>query len=296
MSHEKLDVQNHFEKFAVQWDQAAHRGAHGAYPLADERKNVIFGLMTDVAAHARVLDLGCGPGVLLADIARRGHECVGVDFAEAMLALAEINTSEMEKCTVIKQDIDAFLNFCQPFDVIIAAGVIYYQADILKTLKLIAAALDESGTAIVSFRHKSFRRSSDAFAEQVHALSQGLPPHEWKGWLIEFSQELSQIISTHRSQRVNTEHINNQQTLQTPGTEPQLDLPSHTIEEIHELARHAGLYAVEVRGVHPHLLHPAFDKDELQESVDRMSRRLSSLIEPALVWFTHVVVKFERIQ
>lgn len=38
---------------------------------------------------SRVLDLGCGPGLYTARLARLGHECVGIDFSPASIAYAE---------------------------------------------------------------------------------------------------------------------------------------------------------------------------------------------------------------
>lgn len=37
----------------------------------------------------RVLDLGCGPGLYTARLARLGHQCVGIDFSPASIAYAE---------------------------------------------------------------------------------------------------------------------------------------------------------------------------------------------------------------
>jgi SAM-dependent methyltransferase len=38
---------------------------------------------------ARVLDLGCGPGLYTSRLARLGHECVGIDYSPASIAYAE---------------------------------------------------------------------------------------------------------------------------------------------------------------------------------------------------------------
>ncbi len=35
--------------------------------------------------HSRVLDLGCGPGLYTSRLARRGHQCVGIDFSPASI-------------------------------------------------------------------------------------------------------------------------------------------------------------------------------------------------------------------
>lgn len=37
----------------------------------------------------RILDLGCGPGLYTSRLARRGHDCVGIDLSPASIAHAE---------------------------------------------------------------------------------------------------------------------------------------------------------------------------------------------------------------
>jgi len=40
------------------------------------------------AVRGLVVDLGCGPGILAAELARAGHEVLGIDLSPAMIALA----------------------------------------------------------------------------------------------------------------------------------------------------------------------------------------------------------------
>lgn len=297
MGYAKLDAKQHFEVYADVWSQAAHFGAGGAYPLADERKRVILSLMGDVPAQARVLDLGCGPGILLSELAERDYESVGVDFAEAMIVLAAARVSERTNCTVVRSDINSYLDSCEPFDAIIAAGVIYYQDDVLETLTRVAAALTEAGIALISFRNGLFRRSADKFAEQVLALSRNLSPNDWAAWVTDFSLELNQLVGHDKGQSRLLESVEGtEEPSQTTRSEPKLDLASHTPEEIHELAGSAGLRVSEMRGVHPHLLHPALDDDAFVSCVDRLSTRLHGFDATNLDWFSHVVVKLERVQ
>lgn len=55
---------------------------------------------------ARILDLGCGPGLYTSRLARLAHRCVGIDFSPASIAYAREQAEEEGlACTYIQQDI-----------------------------------------------------------------------------------------------------------------------------------------------------------------------------------------------
>ena len=55
---------------------------------------------------ARILDLGCGPGLYTSRLARLGHRCVGIDFSPASIAYAKDRAEEGGlECTYTQQDI-----------------------------------------------------------------------------------------------------------------------------------------------------------------------------------------------
>jgi len=71
-----------------------------------------------VAPHSRILDAGCGTGRVAIELARRGHDCVGVDMSDSMLAVARERAPELEwHC----QDL-ATLDLDAAFDLVLAAG------------------------------------------------------------------------------------------------------------------------------------------------------------------------------
>jgi len=54
----------------------------------------------------RILDLGCGPGLYAGRLAKRGHECVGIDFGPASIAYAkEVAEREALACTYRLADV-----------------------------------------------------------------------------------------------------------------------------------------------------------------------------------------------
>jgi len=54
----------------------------------------------------RILDLGCGPGLYTSQLAKRGHECVGVDYSPASIEHArELAQKEHLRCSYQLQDI-----------------------------------------------------------------------------------------------------------------------------------------------------------------------------------------------
>jgi SAM-dependent methyltransferase len=57
---------------------------------------------------ARVLDLGCGPGLYASRLARLGHTCVGIDFSPASIAYARDEAQrDGLACTYVQADIRA---------------------------------------------------------------------------------------------------------------------------------------------------------------------------------------------
>ena len=55
---------------------------------------------------ARILDLGCGPGLYTSRLARLGHRCVGIDFSPASITHARERAAEEElECVYIQEDI-----------------------------------------------------------------------------------------------------------------------------------------------------------------------------------------------
>lgn len=54
---------------------------------------------------ARILDLGCGPGLYAQRLAALGHTCYGIDFAPASIEHARKHTSYPERCEFAQGDI-----------------------------------------------------------------------------------------------------------------------------------------------------------------------------------------------
>lgn len=71
-------------QFSLQSDAFARCPAH-----ADVKSVAVFTELGRFSAHHRVLDSGCGPGIVSAALARQVGQVEGVDLTPAMIALAE---------------------------------------------------------------------------------------------------------------------------------------------------------------------------------------------------------------
>jgi len=56
--------------------------------------------------RARILDLGCGPGLYSIRLARSGHTCLGIDYSPASIQYArDLAAAEGSDCTFLEEDI-----------------------------------------------------------------------------------------------------------------------------------------------------------------------------------------------
>lgn len=106
----------------------------------------------------RVLDLGCGTGLLCAAFAKRNHEVTGVDPAAAMLDVARQRDGG-DTVTWVCSDAGSFRSDAR-FDLIVMTGhafqVLWDDADILTALQTMKLHLAEGGRVVFETRNPEF--------------------------------------------------------------------------------------------------------------------------------------------
>lgn len=98
----------------------------------------------------RVLDMACGTGRHSLELARRGHEVVGVDISPDLLAIAEADAkAESLSASFVAADLRE-LDFAEEFDLVLnlndgAIGYFETEEENHRTFEVIAAALRPGG-------------------------------------------------------------------------------------------------------------------------------------------------------
>lgn len=133
------------ESFAVKqhWDA---EGYQSDFQFVHQYGEDVLKLLGDVQGQ-RVLDLGCGNGVLTARLASMGAEAVGMDRSEEMLRLAREQHPELMFCC---QDASAF-SFDEPFDAVFSNAVFHWIPDQDGLLQSIVRALKPGGRLVCEF-------------------------------------------------------------------------------------------------------------------------------------------------
>ena len=146
-------VEEYFDTHAVDWSElyAAPRSP-GDWVLADRMRFALDWLSANVPAGGRILDAGCGAGVLSLELAGRGYRVEGIDVSEKMIAIASANRDRRgvaaEQCSFRKADLAELSG--RTFDGIAAMGFIQYQPDEVAMLSRLRDLLEPEGVLVVS--------------------------------------------------------------------------------------------------------------------------------------------------
>lgn len=123
-----------------------------------------------VPRHARILDGGCGPGRVGAELHARGHDVVGVDADPKLIAAAEEDHPGPRWLVADLAELDLpALGEAEPFDAAVLAGnVMVFLAPGTETevLRRVAAHVRPGGFVVVGF-HVHRELSLDRFDEAV---------------------------------------------------------------------------------------------------------------------------------
>ncbi|MGR3502043.1 magnesium protoporphyrin IX methyltransferase [Pseudaestuariivita sp.] len=102
----------------------------------DEMRMMLLSRLPADLSGQRVLDAGCGPGVLSVELARRGAEVVGVDISPSLIGIAQTRLPRMYRHNVQYHAGDMLSADLGYFDHVVAMdSLIYYDAkDIARAL------------------------------------------------------------------------------------------------------------------------------------------------------------------
>jgi trans-aconitate methyltransferase len=172
-----------------QWDAGQYDAKHA---FVYEKAKVLVDLLAPKAGE-RILDLGCGTGVLTAEIAGRGAEILGIDQSEEMVGQAK------SKFPTLKFEVvDATqLKFEAEFDAVFSNAVLHWIPEAEKVIRGVSRALKPGGRFVAEFGGKGniqtlVRAFHSAFAALGIREPEGVSP-----WFYPSIAEYSGLLERH---------------------------------------------------------------------------------------------------
>lgn len=120
------------------------------------RRRKVLDLLNDVHGK-KVLDVGCGSGILMIDLIKKGAYVVGVDYSKKMISIAqkELKYAKISKSRyqLLKADARNLSFKNQSFDIILATGLTDYLPGKgnEKFMREASRVLKKEGKLIISF-------------------------------------------------------------------------------------------------------------------------------------------------
>jgi 2-polyprenyl-3-methyl-5-hydroxy-6-metoxy-1,4-benzoquinol methylase len=151
-------IDSHFDGSAQHWrdlyDDQSLEGVIHQY-----RRSLALRWIDELAlpARARVLEVGCGAGLLAIDLAERGYDVDCIDTSSAMVELASAearNTSVAGNLSVEIGDVHALRFDSSAFDLVLALGVVPFLHGPEKALAEMARVAGPGGRVLLTSDNK----------------------------------------------------------------------------------------------------------------------------------------------
>ncbi|MDF0494002.1 bifunctional 2-polyprenyl-6-hydroxyphenol methylase/3-demethylubiquinol 3-O-methyltransferase UbiG [Bradyrhizobium yuanmingense] len=128
----------------------------------------------------RVLDIGCGAGLLCEPLSRLGAQVIGIDPSASNIAAAKLHADKSHlaidyRCTTVEE-----IDPRERFDIVLAMEVVEHVTDVGMFLKRCAAMLKPNGLMVVSTLNRNWKSFALAIVGAEYLL-RWLPrgTHEW---------------------------------------------------------------------------------------------------------------------
>ncbi|NCU32168.1 MAG: class I SAM-dependent methyltransferase [Candidatus Moranbacteria bacterium] len=160
MDNQQRQTLDFFNSYAGEWFKQGQGINVNEVNVIAQRNNYVLQVIEGRLATESFLDVGCGTGDLVRDVARRGIRSSGIDFAKEMISIAE-NNVDPEIRENISYVCDSVFNYqfqSASYDVVSLNGFIeYISFDEFKILmRRIFEGLKPNGSLIVGSRNRLF--------------------------------------------------------------------------------------------------------------------------------------------
>jgi 2-polyprenyl-6-hydroxyphenyl methylase/3-demethylubiquinone-9 3-methyltransferase len=155
------------------------------------------GKRLDALAGLRLLDIGCGGGVLSEPLARLGAAVVGADPAEANIAAARLHAAEAGVAVDYRATTaEALADAGERFDVVLAMEVVEHVADLSLFIKRCAEMVKPGGLMIAATLNRTLKSFALAIVGAEYVL-RWLPrgTHRWDKFVT--PNELEAALTRH---------------------------------------------------------------------------------------------------
>lgn len=129
----------------------------------------------------RVLDIGCGAGLLCEPLARLGGQVIGVDPSESNIAAAKLHADKSHvsidyRCTTLEE-----MDSRERFDIVLAMEVVEHVIDVGAFLARCTSVLKPGGLMVVSTLNRTWKSFALAIVGAEYVL-RWLPrgTHQWE--------------------------------------------------------------------------------------------------------------------
>lgn len=270
-------VYNFFNKNSKSWILNGYNDDGYNYPVAAHRLRIIKKIINKnfLNKKLKILDLGCGGGQVTMELAKLGHDVIGMDQSENMVKLANMYRNKFKKKI---KEASAFqvgsINKNKlkklKFDLCIAMGVIGYLENDKIIFNFLKKILKRKGVFLVSCRNRLFNMQSLSFRtlneiknkkstsliNEIRKLYTKLPIKVSNKIIKNFKFVSKKIKYINNEVRYNDmlspAHKNSNKKNYKPFYEPR----QHTPDEIIKSGKKSGFLIKSFHGVHPHLIDP----------------------------------------
>ena len=256
---QQSEALSYFKMHADDWQQKAKSLSEVKFNVIQARNHYALSVIKERERTRSVLDVGCGTGDLVCEIAKSGITATGIDFAEDMIDLARksAQTQNLSKADFTCASIFNIELLSDSYDAVVANGFIEYisQEELNRFTQLISVALAPGGSLILGSRNRLFNLYSLNSYTRMELESVHLPP------LIE------EAIALSSAERIDTLPQLQAAPWQSPDTEhdrTNIAITTrfqYTPYQLIELLEKDNLTIREIYPVHIHGVPPSFKSD-----------------------------------
>lgn len=184
----------YFRRRAPEWEAKARTVSKDRVNVIRQRNEYVLDVIRRRRKTEVALDVGCGTGDLVIEMARMGIRAIGIDFAKEMIRIARENARK-NKCRLTDFIHSSIFDFGDTgYDLISVNGFIEYISpeQLRRFLSISFRNLKKGGSIVLSSRNRLFNLFSlNEFTEreirdgsvnlillESVALAKGLKPHE----------------------------------------------------------------------------------------------------------------------